>query len=251
MKQERSPNFTIVAFILAAGMALSGYLLSFTIYRSQVANDVVSVKGLAEKEVKADWAQVKVYLSRSLMLSKQEYDQSGQQVIVPKLYKEIEADHKIIKSELLALGIAEDEVGDIVLWTKSEDFRGEDGQHTDTKVVVTGSILVESTKVKTVKQIDGAMSRLMSKGITASTGTEKYHFSKLNDIKPEMIREAMAAARVAANELAGNTGVKLGRIKSANQGRFSIVDKGENYGDTDRIDKKVRVVTEIKFYLEN
>ena len=59
MKQERSPNFTIVAFILAAGMALSGYLLSFTIYRSQVANDVVSVKGLAEKEVKADWAQVK------------------------------------------------------------------------------------------------------------------------------------------------------------------------------------------------
>ena len=58
MKQERSPNFTVVAFILAAGMALSGYLLSFTIYRSQVANDVVSVKGLAEKEVKADWAQL-------------------------------------------------------------------------------------------------------------------------------------------------------------------------------------------------
>jgi hypothetical protein len=163
----------------------------------------------------------------------------------------MEADHKVIKNELISLGIAEDEVGDIELWTKSEDFRGEDGQHTDTKVVVTGSILVESTKVKTVKQIDGAMSRLMSKGITASTGTEKYHFSKLNDIKPEMIREAMAAARVAANELAGNTGVKLGRIKSANQGRFSIVDKGENYGDTDRIDKKVRVVTEIKFYLDN
>jgi hypothetical protein len=66
-----------------------------------------------------------------------------------------------------------------------------------------------------------------------------------------MIREAMAAARVAANELAGNTGVTLGRIKSANQGRFSIVDKGENYGDKNRIDKKVRVVTEIKFYLEN
>ncbi len=251
MKQTHSPNFITVAFILAAGMALSGYLLSFTIYRSQVANDVVSVKGLAEKEVKADWAQVSIYFSRSLMLSKQEYDESGQQVIVPKLYKKIEADHKIIKRELTSLGITEDEVGDIELWTKSEDFRGEDGQHTDTKVIVQGSILVESTKVKTVKQIDGAMSRLMSQGITASTGKEKYHFSKLNDIKPEMIREAMAAARVAAKELAGNTGVKLGRIKSANQGRFSIVDKGESYSDTNRIDKKVRVVTEIKFYLDN
>ena len=61
----------------------------------------------------------------------------------------------------------------------------------------------------------------------------------------------MAVARVAAKELTGNNGVKLGRIKSANQGRFSIVDKGENYGDTDRIDKKVRVVTEIKFYLDS
>ena len=64
-----------------------------------------------------------------------------------------------------------------------------------------------------------------------------------------MIREAMAAARVAAKELAGNTGVTLGRIKSASQGNFSIVDKGEDYGDTDRIEKKVRVVTGIKFYL--
>ena len=93
------------------------------------------------------------------------------------------------------------------------------------------------------------MTKLMSKGLTVTTGQQKYHFSKLNDIKPEMIRQAMAAARVAAKELAGNTGVTLGRIKSANQGRFTVVDKGEDYSDTDRIEKKVRVVTQIKFYL--
>ena len=216
-----------------------------------MANDIISVKGLAEKEVEADWAQVPIYFSRSIMLSKQEYDETGQQIIVPRLYKKIEADHHVIKNELITLGITEDEISNIELWTKSEDFRGEDGQHTDTKVIVQGNILVESTKVKTVSEVDGAMSRLMSQGITATTGSEKYHFSKLNDIKPEMIRKAMAAARVAAKELAGNTGVKLGRIKSANQGRFSIVDKGEDYGDTGRIDKKVRVVTEIKFYLDS
>lgn len=70
------------------------------------------------------------------------------------------------------------------------------------------------------------MSRLMSKGITASTVKEKYHFRKLNDIKPEIIREVMAA-----DELAGNNGVTIGRIKSANQSLLSMVDKGENYGD--------------------
>ena len=54
-----------------------------------------------------------------------------------------------------------------------------------------------------------------------------------------MNRDTMTAVRVAAKELAGNTGVKLGRIKSANQGWFSIVEKRQDYGDTDRIDKKV------------
>lgn len=250
MKQIHPSTYMIVAFILACGLALSGYLLSFTIYRSQVANDTVSVKGLAEKEVQADWAQVPIYFSRSIMLSKQEYDETGQQIIVPRLYKKIEGDHDFIKKELISLGITEDEISNIELWTKSEDFRGEDGQHTDTKIMVQGKIRIESSNVKTISEIDSAMSRLMSKGITATTGEEKYHFSKLNDIKPEMIRTAMKAARVAAKELAGNTGVKLGRIKSANQGRFSILDKGKNYGDTDRIEKKVRVVTEIKFYLK-
>ena len=79
MKQAHASKYITVAFILAAGMALSGYLLSFTIYRSQVANDIISVKGLAEKEVEADWAQVPIYFSRSIMLSKQEYDETGQQ----------------------------------------------------------------------------------------------------------------------------------------------------------------------------
>jgi hypothetical protein len=251
MKQTHPSTYMIVAFILACGLALSGYLLSFTIYRSQVANDTVSVKGLAEKEVQADWAQVDVYFTREELLSKQEYDTTGHHKIIAKLYRQIDSDRKIIENSFRSLGFLKTEISDIELYPDSKDFRGEDGKHTDTKITVRGKLTIESKQVFAIQKLDSAMSNLMSKGITVATGQEKYHFSKLNDIKPEMIRKAMAAARVAAKELAGNTGVKLGRIKSANQGRFSIVDKGEDYGDTDRIDKKVRVVTEIKFYLDS
>ena len=183
--------------------------------------------------------------------TKQEYDELGHNQITAKLYKIIDSDHKIIADKLKTLGFSDKEISDIELYHDSNDFRGEDGKHTDTKVTVRGKIAIESDQVFAIQKLDSAMSSLMAEGITVATGKEKYHFSKLNDIKPEMIRDAMGAARVAAKGLAGNTGVKLGRIKNASQGRFSIVDKGENYGDTDRTDKKNRVVTQIKIHLDS
>jgi hypothetical protein len=64
-----------------------------------------------------------------------------------------------------------------------------------------------------------------------------------------MLREATKNARIAANEFAENAGVRVGSIRSAYQGSFYIRDAGEEYGDTRKIDKDVRVVTTITFYL--
>ena len=64
-----------------------------------------------------------------------------------------------------------------------------------------------------------------------------------------MLSEATRNARIAANEFAKNAGVKVGRIRSAYQGGFSIRDVGDDYSDTGKIEKNVRVVTTIEFYL--
>jgi hypothetical protein len=64
-----------------------------------------------------------------------------------------------------------------------------------------------------------------------------------------MLREATKNARIAANEFAENAGVKVGSIRSARQGGFNVRDAGEEYGDTAKIEKDVRVVTTIDFYL--
>ena len=64
-----------------------------------------------------------------------------------------------------------------------------------------------------------------------------------------MLKESTKNARLAANEFAANAGVQVGGIRSARQGSFIIRDVGENYGDTAKIDKDVRVVTNITFYL--
>ena len=87
MKNTFNLNHLAVAFILSSGLAFNAYLLSLIIYRAQVANDTVSVKGLEEKEVQADWAHFDVYFTREELLSKQEYDGLGHNQIIAKLYK--------------------------------------------------------------------------------------------------------------------------------------------------------------------
>ena len=69
----------------------------------------------------------------------------------------------------------------------------------------------------------------------------------LNDIKPQMIEEATQNAREAAQQFAEDSGSRLGKIKTASQGTFTIEDRDSN---TPYI-KKVRVVSSVTYYLKN
>ena len=64
-----------------------------------------------------------------------------------------------------------------------------------------------------------------------------------------MLQEATTNARVAATQFAEDAGVKVGSIRAARQGMFSITDVGSSYGDSRKIEKEVRVITHIEFYL--
>ena len=79
-----------------------------------------------------------------------------------------------------------------------------------------------------------------------------YTFTKLNDIKPEMVAAATKDARAAAEQFAKDSGAEVGAIKNATQGYFSIDardgDSG-GWGVSDSPFKKVRVVTTVNFYL--
>ncbi|MFY9514974.1 MAG: SIMPL domain-containing protein, partial [Dysgonamonadaceae bacterium] len=71
--------------------------------------------------------------------------------------------------------------------------------------------------------------------------------TKLNDIKPKMIEEATKNARATAEKFAKDSGSKLGKIQSANQGQFSITDRDAN---TPHI-KNIRVVSTVNYYLKD
>jgi len=75
----------------------------------------------------------------------------------------------------------------------------------------------------------------------------RYEFTSLNKIKPQMIAEATKNAREAAGKFASDSESKLGKIKNASQGLFTIEDRDQY---TPYI-KNVRVVTSVDYYLKN
>ena len=112
-------------------------------------------------------------------------------------------------------------------------------------------LTVASKDVDKVRKLMGRQGELLKQGIAFSEGDYRYRkvysFNGLNEIKPEMIDEANKNARVTAEKFALDSDSKLGKIKTATQGQFSIEDRDEN---TPYI-KKVRVVTSVQYFLED
>lgn len=239
MSAPARPDVLGAAFLIAAGMAAGGWFVSRTLYNSQVAINVAEVKGLAERRVEADCAFWKI-----------QYAVTGtDREALPRLYEQSQADQKKIVALLLESGFDQAELSPGVIDFSTEEFRDENQRLVESKVQLTGSIDVETQKVRKVAEVRAKLNSLVAQGLAITNNAPAYHFTKLNDIKPEMVKEATTNARIAANEFAENAGVEVGRIKSAQQGGFLIRDVGEEYGDTKSIEKEVRVVTTITFYL--
>ena len=110
-------------------------------------------------------------------------------------------------------------------------------------------VLVRSSKVAEVKKAQDDSLDLMSSGIAVSKDYNSkisFEFTKLNEIKPQMIAEATKNARTAAEQFAHDSGSKVGKIKTATQGFFSIENAAEDLQEK----KTIRVVTTVEYLLK-
>lgn len=240
MNSVSRSDLVLAALLVALGIATAGYFVGRTLYNAKVGINTAEVKGLAEKRVEADRAYWKV-----------QYTVSGPGTAqVAKLYEKSEADQARIVQLLLESGFEKSEVVPGVIDYQKREFRGEDQKLVDEKHVLVGSIDVETSKVRLVSDVRAKLNKLIAQGLDIQNNAPAYHFTKLNEIKPAMVKEATTNARIAASEFAADAGVKVGGIRDAQQGGFIIRDVGEEYGDTKGREKEIRLVTTITFYLE-
>jgi hypothetical protein len=239
MNKENQGGIFFLGLFVAIGLGLAGYFIGQTLYNAKVALNTAEAKGLAERRVKADrvnWA-----------ISHQVSGRSREEI--PMLYQQAEKNQQAIVDLLKANNFDDQEINIGVFDYLYQEYRDENQKLVDESHTLSGSISIESDKVDQISQVRGKVNKLIAEGIDISNGTPTYRFTKLNEIKPDMLSEATKNARIAANEFAKNAGVTVGGIRSATQGSFFIRDAGEEYGDTAKIDKDVRVVTTITFYL--
>ena len=112
-------------------------------------------------------------------------------------------------------------------------------------------ITVTSNNVDKVRQLISRQADLMKEGIALVTpeydsNPVTYEFTGLNEVKPEMVEEATRNARLTAEKFAVDSDSKLGKIRSASQGQFSIEDRDA----TTPYIKHIRVVNTIQYGLK-
>ena len=228
----------IEASILAVGFIVLGFLLKTSADNFSNKDRYVSVKGLSEMEFPADKVTCPLV-----------FKEIGNDLL--KIYTSVNAKNDTIVAFLKAKGINEKDIN--ISAPEIVDLQAEryGNERPPYRYNVTSVITITSSDVPKIKALITQQSELLKKGIAIISGDYRYlinyEFTKLNDVKPKMIEEATKNARATAEKFASDSDSKLGKIKNANQGQFSIVDRDSNTPDI----KRVRVVTTVDYYLED
>ena len=245
MRRVFSLNALVFGGLIALGMVSASALLARAIMKFRSTGSFVTVKGLAEKEVKSDAALWKI----KLKVSGNDFASTS---------KDITQKNTLVQQFLEQNGLSAEEIGTPsmrVLDLYAREFGHE--QIPPMRYVFETKFLINSKNVDLVAKASSKTSELIGQGIILEENeydiNPKYFFTKLNDIRPQILAEAMQSARSLAEQFARDSQNKVGPIKSANQGVFHILDRESNDGastsDMASVMKKIRVVSTIDYYL--
>lgn len=241
----RSTVILVSAALLGLGIALAGWFVGEGFVEGRATDRYVTVKGVSERDVRADvalWPIRFVATNDDLSVAQAEIKESHQQVL--GFLEKHEIDPSAAEVQTL-------EVNDRL----ANPYQTGTMQ---SRYVVSQSLMVRTTEIEKVQAAGQALGELVDQGVVLSSsggmaGGPTYLFTALSEHKPEMIAEATAKARRAAEQFAADSGSRIGRIRRASQGVFVILprDRAPGIDEGSQLDKTVRVVSTIDYYLED
>jgi len=222
------------ALILAIGMIGLGWFVKGGIDNFANKDRKVTVKGLAEREVPAD----KVTWSISTKVTGND---------LPTLYDRINVQTEKIKQFLGKSGIDAAEITVNAPTVSDLEAREWSNNQKPFRYIVTAAITVATGKVEQVNKAIFRQGELLRDGVALENSYANYEYASFQQMKPEMMQEAIKNAQKTAEQFAEASESKLGKIQTAGQGQFEIDDRDEN---TPHI-KKLRVVTTVTYSLRD
>ncbi|MFN6981470.1 MAG: SIMPL domain-containing protein [Brevundimonas sp.] len=239
MDNNRLIPAAVIGGLLALGLIGAGALVGQGVIHARAGDRTVTVRGLSERNVKADLAVLPL-----------RFTASGD--VLSEVQTRIDGDLALVRQFLTAQGYPADAVdlGRLeVADTRSREYAAQNG---GPRFILAQSVIVRTNDVARVQTTTRALNDLVRQGVVLQDFQgPSYVFTKLNDVRPQMIAEGTAAARTGAEQFAKDSGTPLGPIRQATQGSFEILPRdGAGGNEAASIDKKVRVVTTITYGLK-
>ncbi len=235
--------FLILALlVLACGIGYASTNIYKGLREFKSYDRFVTVKGLAQKDVVAD-----------LVLWPISYTETGNDLSTLQATMETRGANVITFLKKYGVADSEIELQQVnVQDLMAQGYRQDNVQ--DSRYILTQTYMVRTPNVEAVYKASQNVGELVKQGIVLAQGSAgpTYLYTKLNDIKPEMIAQATQNAREAADQFAKDSGQKVGEIRTAYQGIFQILARDDTYAvsEPQQMNKTVRVVSTIDFYLK-
>lgn len=254
---KRIFGWGFVALVLAFGLILSTVIAANGFVKARGNNsgneNIISVTGSAKKQIKSD-----------LIVWKSSF--SVKAPALTTAYADLNSSRVKVRDYLISQGVKENEIIfssiNIAPTYKVEQIRNEYGQ---LQSMTTNEIdfytfdqtaEISSKEVEKITDVSRKSTELLSQGIIFASNPPQYFYTKISDLKVDMIAEATKDAKSRADNIAINSGSKCGKLRSAALGIFQITpinsnevsDSGMN--DTSSLDKEIMSVVRCRFEIK-
>ncbi|HYN85555.1 MAG TPA: SIMPL domain-containing protein [Pyrinomonadaceae bacterium] len=245
MLNGKNGNVFNAGFWLAVGLVLSSTILAWAHTRTKSVDQTITVTGSARKRITSDLIVWRANVSY----------QSGE---LSEAYGSLKDRVPRVKAYLVSKGVPEEQIVVSSVSTKTMQEKDSNGEETGRVggYVLTQTLEVRSHEVEKIARISREVTELIDQGILLESQSPEYHYTKLGDLKVQMLGEAAQDAKVRAERIASSTGSDVGSVRSARMGVMQITPADSNevsdYGvnDTSSLDKDITAVVNVSFAVD-
>lgn len=245
MNDNQRTNYIYFAVILSLGLIIASLIIGNTWRKVSRGNVTITVTGSAQKEIRADLAEWHGNFTAS-------------SITLPEAYSKLQANNLKVKSYLVSKGFTADKLKFSSINTQTLYVLNDKGTSTNqiSGYKLSQEVSIESNDIDKIDLLSREVTELIIQGVEINSVAPSYFYTKLSDLKIEMIGLASKDAKTRAEQIASSTGNKIGEVRSSKMGVIQVNAKNNtdvsDYGvnDVSSLDKTITAVVTMSFSIE-
>jgi hypothetical protein len=245
MNDNQKTNYILFAVILSLGLIIASLVIGNTWRKVSRGSVTITVTGSAQKEIKADLAEWNANFSAS-------------STTLADAYSKLQANNSKVKTYLISKGFSADKLKFSSINTTTLYILNDKGASTNqiSGYKLSQDVSIESNEIDKIDQLSREVTELIVQGVEINSFPPQFFYTKLSDLKVEMIGLASKDAKTRAEQIASSTGNTIGEVRSSKMGVIQINAKNNtevsDYGvnDVSSLDKTITAVVTMSFSIE-